>query len=145
MLYIIDGYNVLYSTSFKRWIEKFGLESARNHLINFIRSYKKKFIIVFDGRENYPSPNIPNVIFTKGESADEYIKRFIKNYHNKSEIVVISNDKSIRDFARKLNIKSMSVNEFLNSANRKELLKREKEIDFDKITEEIKKEWGLDF
>ncbi len=143
MLYVIDGYNVLYSTTFKKWIEKFGLESARNHLINFIRSYKRRFIIVFDGKEGYTSPNIPNIIFTKNEKADDYIKRFIKNYEKKSDIVVVSDDKSIRDFAKKYNVRTTSVSEFLESTKRKELLIKEKKIDFDKITKEIMEEWKL--
>ncbi|MEO0203081.1 MAG: NYN domain-containing protein [candidate division WOR-3 bacterium] len=143
MLYVIDGYNVLYSTTFKKWIEKFGLESARNHLINFIRSYKRRFIIVFDGKEGYISSNIPNIIFTKNEKADDYIKRFIKNYEKKSDIVVVSDDKSIRDFAKRYNVRTTSVSEFLESTKRKELLIKEKKIDFDKITKEIMEEWKL--
>ena len=140
LLYLIDGYNLLYS-SFREWIEKFGLENARQFLINFLRSYKRKFIIVFDGREEYPSYPMENVIFTKGKSADEYIKNFIKNCENKDEIIVVSNDKSIINYAKMLKVKTISTKQFLNERKNKEI--REEKINFDEITKEIMKEWGL--
>jgi len=142
MLYIIDGYNVLFSERFKEYIEKFGFQSAREHLINFIKSYKANCLIVFDGNENYPNPNIKGVIFTKNEKADEYIKKFIKNYNKKHELIVVSDDSSIIDFAKKHNVKFISVEKFLESSKLRKQ-KNKKEIDFEKITEEIKKEWGI--
>jgi predicted RNA-binding protein with PIN domain len=140
LLYLIDGYNLLYS-SFREWIEKFGLENARQFLINFLRSYKRKFIIVFDGREEYPNYHMENVIFTKGKSADEYIKNFLKNYKNKDEIIVVSNDKSIINYAKMLKVKTISTKQFLNERKNKEI--KEEKINFDEITKEIMKEWGL--
>jgi len=140
LLYLIDGYNLLYS-SFREWIEKFGLENARQFLINFLRSYKRKFIIVFDGREEFPNYPIENVIFTKGKSADDYIKEFIRNYKNPSEIIVVSNDKSIVNYAKMLKVKTISTSEFLKERKNKEI--REEKINSDEITKEIMKEWGL--
>jgi len=140
LLYLIDGYNLLYS-SFREWIEKFGLANARQFLINFLRSYKRKFIVVFDGREEYPNCFTENVIFTKGKSADEYIKNFLKNYKNKDEIIVVSNDKSIINYAKMLKVKTISTKQFLNERKNKEI--KEEKINFDEITKEIMKEWGL--
>ncbi|MCS7245190.1 MAG: NYN domain-containing protein [candidate division WOR-3 bacterium] len=141
MLYLVDGYNVLYSTSFKNWIDKFGLQSARSHLINFIRSLERNVIIVFDGKENYPNSEFPNVVFTKGESADKYIKNFIKSYKDKDKLVVVSNDKSIISFARTHKVKTLSVEKFLNkSRNAKEEVNK---VNLDEITAIVKKEWGL--
>lgn len=142
MLYIIDGYNVLYSTSFKNWIDKFGLQSARSHLINFIRSIERNVIIVFDGKENYPNSEFPNVVFTKGESADNYIKNFIRKYPDKEKLVVVSNDKSIISFAKMHKVKTLSVEKFLNKS-RNINQKGANKVNFDEITNIIKKEWGL--
>ncbi len=152
MTYIVDGYNLLFSSTFKEWIRKTDLHSARGHLIAFVRSYlPARVIIVFDGREEYPQIEIEGVVFTRGESADEYIKRFVRNHPNPSQVTVVSNDRSIQGFARSMGARVMGVNEFLSK--RKESRRNPKRYpqsgfkvsprEMKEITEELKKEWGL--
>ncbi len=152
MTYIVDGYNLLFSSSFKEWIKKTDLHSARSHLIAFVRSYlPAKVIIVFDGREDFPQIEIEGVVFTRGESADEYIKRFVRNHPNPSQVTVVSNDRSIQGFARSMGARVMGINEFL--ARRKRGKKGQKKYpqsgfkvsprEMKEITDELKKEWGL--
>ena len=150
--YIVDGYNLLFSSSFREWIKKTDLYSARSHLINFVRSYlPSRVIIVFDGRKDYPQVEIEGVVFTRSESADDYIKRFVRNHPNPREVIVVTNDRSIQGFASSMGARVMGVNEFLARRKRKQKklpgnprsgFKVSPE-EMKKITEELKEEWGL--
>ncbi len=151
MTYIVDGYNLLFSSTFKEWIRKTDFHSARSHLIAFVRSYlPARVIIVFDGREEFPQIEIEGVVFTRGESADEYIKRFVRNHPNPSQVTVVSNDRSIQGFARSMGARVMGVSEFLAKRKSGREQKRYPQSGFKvspremkEITEELKKEWGL--
>ncbi len=146
MIYIFDGYNVLYS-KFKKQLDKFGFESTRNQLINFINSRVQNCIIVFDGKEEYPNPHIKNVVFTRNEKADDYIKRFVKNYKDKKQIVVITDDRSIRDYVKHCGANVMSVDEFFERDIKIKLSKEKSEkpnqLLANQITKQIIKEMGF--
>ncbi len=87
------------------------------------------------------------VVFSREESADERIKKLLELIPNPRNVVVVSDDKEIKFFARASRAKVESAEDFLVSASRsspkiKEL--PEAEISYTqkhKINEELKKLW----
>lgn len=157
--YIIDGYNVIRHSSFS-FPKK--IKDERLALIEFIRanrlcgSPKNKIIIVFDGNPNVSGQDKiisgVNVVFTKKETADDYIKRLIESETNPKNTVVVSDDKEIKFFVKSVGGLSMGVEEFinhkekLNQARRKdaEALALKPELNYSqiyKINQELKKVW----
>jgi|TARA_B100000315_G_scaffold28113_1_gene23919 predicted RNA-binding protein with PIN domain len=118
---IIDGYNLLHVSPELSVRREELLENARNRLIEKLSRYKRQknvFVaIVFDGwKGGMPSQSQEilkgiKIIYSKlGEKADEVIKRIIAN--SSEEVVVVSSDREIRDFAEKHNTVSVSSSEF---------------------------------
>lgn len=151
---IIDGYNVLMQMALR---EK-TLEGKRNHLINILNKRHRMFegiVVVFDGkaevddfhrRENH---NI-RVIYTKDESADDCIKSMIQKSKNPKTIVVATDDREIKDFAKMHDCQNISSPDLIEK-----ILPPEKEtakpienkdvfVESEKgkaITDELKKQW----
>ena len=118
---IIDGYNLLFvSSNFSARQEEL-LENARNRLIEKLHQYKRErnisISIVFDGwkggfhAQSQDMVKGIKIIYSKlGEKADEVIMQIIEN--SSKEIVVVSSDREIRDFAARHNMVSLSSSEF---------------------------------
>ena len=152
--YILDGYNIIKQLPNK---DKRKVNSSRDSLSYFIKrhrpqgSRKNKVTIVFDGREDVFSNEAKTpieIIFSKGESADDKIKKMVERSKNPKQVVVVTDDREIRFFVRYLGAKLMTVDEFLSTAKdkSKETQKNEekKHIPFDvesSITDELKKIW----
>jgi len=149
MEYIIDGFNVI-KTSFIKKYEKFGIEKAQEFLVDILEKYKRKhpsveITIVFDGK----SPNISfyqrrriKIIFSNEISGDEKIMKILENKKNKTNILVVSDDREIQEFSKILGSKFLKVVEFLEIVypeEKKELPIKEKEIKYS-LKSEIEKE-----
>ncbi len=118
---IIDGYNLLHVSPELSVRREELLENARNRLIEKLSRYKSQknvsVAIVFDGwKGGMPTQSQETlkgikIIYSKlGEKADEVIKRIIAD--SSEEMVVVSSDREIRDFAEKHNTVSVSSSEF---------------------------------
>ena len=118
---IIDGYNLLHVSPELSVRREELLENARNRLIEKLSRYKSQknvsVAIVFDGwKGGMPTQNQEiikgiKIIYSKlGEKADEVIKHIIAN--SSEEVIVVSSDREIRDFAEKHNTVSVSSSEF---------------------------------
>jgi hypothetical protein len=118
---IIDGYNLLHVSPQLSVRREELLENARNRLIEKLSRYKRQknvsVAIVFDGwKGGMPTQNQEiikgiKIIYSKlGEKADEVIKHIIAN--SSEEVIVVSSDREIRDFAEKHNTVSVSSSEF---------------------------------
>jgi len=90
----VDGYNVIKQVSFLTGKK---LRSGREGLVKFIERYRPQgskrnsVTLVFDGQSDVSSPQLKssiNVMFSKGESADEKIKRMVERSKNPKQIVV---------------------------------------------------------
>jgi predicted RNA-binding protein with PIN domain len=101
--FLVDGYNVLHKMpELAPQAEEFAgrtLEEGRDGLVRFIAgrrphgSLRNAVTVVFDGSMDVCSLNVPGevkVIFSKGESADDLIKRLIEESLNPREIVLVS-------------------------------------------------------
>lgn len=147
LVYIIDGYNLIHRvTSLKnserpqaeliRYIEKNSLTGSKTNRV----------IIVFDGNldpaltQQFRSFKI---IGSGTLSADEVIKKKVAQAKNKSQIVVVSDDRDIRDSIRQLGAKPCHLVDFIKKKP-KEIKEEAKEISYTlqhEITEELRKIW----
>jgi len=158
--YIIDGYNVIRHPSFN--FPK--VKDERVALVEFIKSkrpcgsLRNKIIIVFDGNFHMPeqskNSDSMDVIFTKKETADEWIKRRIESEANPKNTIVVSDDKEIKFFVKSVGGRAIGVDEFINrKAKSRGLHKKDAEAlasalkpeltysQIDQINRELKKIW----
>lgn len=126
------------------------LEDQRSGLIRFIEANAPQgnnaVTIVFDGQEDVSSPPVRShvkVIYSKGESADDKIKKIVKTSSQVKSIVVVTDDRDIQYSVRASGAKVMSVGVFLKQKNTKISVKKQK-IDrhtADEITAELEDLW----
>jgi hypothetical protein len=122
--FIIDGYNLVKHRCF---ISPPGIHDRRFALIQFLRinkpcgSQKNKVTVIFDGYSNDSSLSGLEfeVIFSCEDSADERIKKMIEIDPLPKSLVVISDDRQIRDFSRLCGVASLGIEEFLNPPSKK--------------------------
>lgn len=77
--------------------------------------------VVFDGSQEFSGTQVIHgmkVVFSRGQSADELIKRIVEEYPKKS-VVVVSDDKDIKLYVRALGASVLSVNDFKAKAVKK--------------------------
>jgi len=153
--YIVDGYNVIKHPLFSRRHRK--INNSQLAFLRFIiterltGSRKNKVTVVFDGfsseAQKIQSSSEIDVIFARNESADEKIREIIERAANVKNIVVVSDDKEIKFFAKSCGGRTATVEEFL--APSKKIEEKEEEIvkpelsysQMHKINQELKKVW----
>lgn len=155
--YIIDGYNVVKQVT--PWRDMV-LSQAREAFLKFLSLNRmmgkgnNKITVIFDGREDIFSLSIYSdvypgirVIFSSGVCADEAIIKTLKNSLRPKDVVLVSDDRSLRLSSRAYGAQLMSVKEFLARRNKDEIavvndgcvklsILQEKEIN-----EELRKIW----
>ena len=125
--FLIDGYNVIKQIECLKDLDV--LRDARESLVRIIQSSRlmksknNQATIVFDGKGDFnfcrgEDKGSLKRIFSKGESADETIKRIVNDAANPKQMVVVTDDKAIIFFIRSLEAKRMSVSEFLGGIKR---------------------------
>ncbi len=115
--FIIDGYNVI--KQHKR-LKCLTLQTARQQLreITLGKITRDKATLVYDGKDlplvnRQNSSSIIEELFSRGETADELIKKMIKKAKNPSQLVIITNDREIQRFAKSNRVKFEAVEIFL--------------------------------
>ena len=97
------------------------LEERRGRLLAWLNidrpqgSTRNAVTVVFDGSgANFgrPESGCARVIFTRGESADDCLKRMVEQSPDKKTFVVVSDDKDIKLYARALGAGVLGVREF---------------------------------
>lgn len=87
------------------------------------------------------------VVFSRSESADRRIKKLIELIPNPKNVIVVSDDKEVKFFAKSCRASTESVEDFLSAQKklaRKVARAPEAEISYTqmhKINEELKKIW----
>ena len=134
------------------------LEGKRKRFLSMLNKRHRIFegiAVIFDGKaevdDSYRRENLDiRVVYTKDESADDYIKSMIEKSKNPKTIVVATDDREVKDFARIHGCQHISSPNLIKKIlpPRKESLKPEKEkdvfVDSEKakiITDKLKKEW----
>ena len=99
------------------------LEDRRRRLIRFIEQYtpqgspNNRVTVVFDGDLEVfggMTSSSVKVLFSRGESADDKIKRIVAQAQNSKNIIVVSDDRDIQYAVRALGAKVSGVRMFLD-------------------------------
>ena len=151
--YIIDGYNLMKQVT--RLTGK-KLDRGRESFIHFLEterpqgSRRNKVTVVFDGHPDVYAPHINSeieIIFSRGESADEKIKKMMESLQQKN-LVVVTDDNEVKYMAKIQGVKVAGTREFLAKKIRKEsnLAKEEEKINPETssaiaITKELARIW----
>lgn len=114
--FIIDGYNLIFSTP----LGQANLEEAREILTMLVLRMGHPVTVVFDGKEGMTEiRKRPYVVYTKGNSADDYIKKWVESQKDRQGIVVVTKDRQIQSYVRNLGAKIMEPEEFYKLSQRK--------------------------
>ncbi len=146
--YIIDGNNLIGKIKSLQKLQSSDKQDAREKLAYLIDNYfnKKKFTVSlhFDGYPNLPI-NITHarIIYSLKKSADEKIKEEISSQKNPKNIVLITSDSNLKEFARVCSCKVISAEDFASSiTDRGEENEEEKRIKSINDIEEFKRIFG---
>lgn len=125
LTYVIDGYNITNHPAFSRSLPPGNRGDHRIALLDLIRinkltgSNKNRVVVVFDGHPDQNSEGLGagrlgiEVIFSRQKTADERIMKIVQESSNPKVLVVVSDDKEIRYFAKANRAKVMGVEEFV--------------------------------
>lgn len=145
--YLLDGYNVLYALPEMpagSWEEK------RDALLRQIAREKphgnNQVTVIFDSREgpgNQSRLGDLLVVYTSGETADDWISQQVRSAVNPRTLVVVSDDQGLRRMVRGTGAKWLSTREFWEKSKKGPVSfsKPETAIDANSITDEFKKKW----
>jgi predicted RNA-binding protein with PIN domain len=151
--YIIDGYNLIKHRSFAA---RANTRDPRFALIQFLRqekpcgSLKNKVTIVFDGYSgDFSLRGLEfEVVFSCEASADEWIKKIVETTQAVKSLIVVSDDRQVRDFSRICGVMTIGIEEFLKSSSKKASVSKDDsskaQLSYSaahKINEELKKIW----
>lgn len=100
---LIDGYNMIFSWEELKEMSELNLEAARDLLIDILQNYQgysgKNMIVVFDAYKQIGSMTKTetlhnlNVVYTKeGQTADQYIEKYVLENVKKKRITVATSD-----------------------------------------------------
>lgn len=150
--YLIDGYNVLFALPQMppgTWLEK------RVGLLLWLSQMrpqgKNLATVVFDSRQglgdkgNYHEID---VIFTAGETADDWIIRRVRQAPNPRMLVVVSDDQGIHRMVKGTGVHGVSAREFIRrvktpAASSRPVPALEPALQ-DRITDEMRRRWLAD-
>ena len=125
--YLIDGYNLLHVAPQIKGMLRHNLEAAREALIEqaaqFAAVSRHPVTLVFDGRgghyaarHTHPSaPSLEIVYSPERHSADTVIERLVYESPARSDLVVVTGDRGLRDLVRGLGAFSMQPESFLTT------------------------------
>ena len=119
--YLIDGNNLMPKIN---QIKNQDKQSAREKLVflleNYFSSKKSKLYLHFDGFENSPL-GLTNgkIIYSGKSSADKNIKDQIETAKNRKDLIIITSDHEIQNFARVCSCEVISSEAFAKELSKK--------------------------
>ncbi|KKL61946.1 MAG: hypothetical protein KR126chlam4_00285 [Candidatus Anoxychlamydiales bacterium] len=135
MLYLIDGYNLL----FKFFHSEKNIQTQRNLVIQLLQEkaslLKLNFHLIFDAHHqeeivaHKSDINRLKVIYTpKGQTADDYILERVFLSKTPSQLTIVTSDNSLAFQAKNMLAQTKSIADFIDFLNEKEIQStREKE------------------
>ena len=145
--YLIDGYNLLYALPD---IPPGPWPTKRDVFLALLLQSKpqgnNKMTVIFDSRDGGGSrtqKGAIEIVYTAGETADDWIIKAVRKAPNPRITVVVTDDQAIRRLIRGTGAKWMATREFLGQTKKGKEQRpvQGKEIDSESITEEFKKKW----
>jgi len=144
--YLIDGYNLLFALPelpSGAWMEK---RQSLLVWLNHVRPHgRNTATLVFDSREglgNREQHGDVEVVYTAGETADDWIIKHVRKTSTPRGAVVVTDDQGIRHMIKGTGARWLSAHDFIASTSnpvKKKSANRSHE--FDQITEELKRNW----
>ena len=152
LTYIIDAFNLIYKVE-----ELSQSASPHSRLLQFLKSNRltgsrnNRVVVVFDGHDNsdVAGEREYEIVFSGPLSADDLIKDRVTKAKNRSQIVVVSDDRGLTSFVKGEGAQVKSVEEFLKNCGRSRGLPPgdEKAINYEerqRIKEELERLWVKD-
>ena len=147
--YFIDGYNLLYALP---EIPKGPWPEKRDILLHLLETSQPQgrnlLTVVFDNKQGPGGREMRGpveVIYTSGESADEWIIQQVRKVANARICIVVTDDQAIRRMIRGTGARGMATRDFLKkpaSSSRPGPLSGTVDPAIkETITEELKKRW----
>ena len=145
--FLIDGYNLLYALP---ELPPGSLQDKREALVRMLQKYRlqgnNKLTVIFDSRQGEGNQSLHRdltVVFTAGETADEWISARVRRDAQPQTLVVVSNDQGIRLDIKGTGARFISADEFLQRSPEKprQSHHRHENSQSEKITDEMKKRW----
>jgi len=149
LTYIIDAFNLIYKVD-----ELASAAAPHASLLQFLRSHhltgsrNNRVVVVFDGHDNsdVSGEREYEIVFSGPRTADDVIKERVCGTSNRSQIVVVSDDRGVTSFVKAEGAKVKSVEEFIKNSGRRIGLPPddEKSISYEerqKIKEELERLW----
>jgi predicted RNA-binding protein with PIN domain len=145
--YIIDGFNLIHKIPALK-----DSSAVHQDLVNYIYKHKlsgsknNKVMIVFDGAPNWRVRLLSEfeIIFALDRKADDLIKERVNKIKNKSNVIVVSDDREIREYVKKAGAKSQGIADFIKIKEPSSKDVDSKEISYPmqaQITEELRRIW----
>jgi len=150
LLYIIDGFNLVHKIPSVKKSDIPQLELIyyiKNHKLT--GSHNNKVVIIFDGSLQIEAKKEAEfeIVFSAERSADDLIKARIDKIKSSkyplSELIIVSDDREIRDYAKKQGAVSERAVDFIKPANTA-VREDSKDISYPlqkEITDELRKIW----
>jgi predicted RNA-binding protein with PIN domain len=122
--YIIDGNNLIGKINFLHKLQQKDKQHSREKLAFMIDNYfhdkKVKVTIHFDGFKNLPIKlNRAKIVYSDSKTADDKIKNQIELANNRKNLVVITSDNNIQEFARVCSCSIIKSEEFARTIQSK--------------------------
>lgn len=146
--YLIDGNNLMGKIKSIKKIQNKNKQAAREILVMLIEKYfnkrKGKVYLHFDGFQNNPlSLSKGKIIYSEKSEADNKIKEQIEITKNRKNLIIISSDHEIQNFARVCSCDVLSSEEFARElTSGKNINEEESRIKEINDVEEFKKLFG---
>ena len=148
--YIIDGNNLIGKISILKKVQQKEKQLSREKLAfmidNFLHDRKVKCTIHFDGFEQMPiKTSRCKIIYSDKQTADDKIKYQIEQTTNRKNLIVVTSDNNVREFARVCSCDVLKSEEFLKVIRSGKADNEKKIIDGMKNNiDEFKKLFGVD-
>jgi predicted RNA-binding protein with PIN domain len=151
--YIIDGYNVLHSSS--RW-DRLPRAQQREVFLRYLESERhigsprNSLTVVLDGyRADVKKIQLEKIrlVFSEDRDADSVIKERVADLANPREAVVVTNDRGIQNAVKALGAQVMACEEFLLLKKKRAVIRYVEKMEApnaDAINSELKRFWKLD-
>jgi len=122
--YIIDGNNLIGKINFLYKMQQKDRQHSREKLAFMIDNYfydkKVKVTIHFDGFKNLPIKlNQAKIVYSDRKTADDKIKNQIELANNRKNLVVVTSDNNIQEFARVCSCTTIKSEEFARTIQSK--------------------------
>jgi len=146
LVYLIDAFNLVHKV--ESLVDSF---APHKDLISYLKinklcgSRNNKVIVVFDG---YPPRDFVerefDTVFSFDKTADDVIKAKVDEAANKKQIVVVTNDRQIRDYVKRQGAVVCKTDEFTKKKSKRKRIQESKDISYsiqEEITEELRDIW----